>query len=329
MTLYIGLGLAHRLWVAIVVIVLEAAFGWAQYITASNAIVADLTPFERRAEAFSIQRVALNAGITLGPLVAVPLIGADAHFRLAFTIGGLICGLFLLLVLTRFRRRGHAPCRCSRYAPPSAATGRGSRPSHGGLLSDRPAAAVLLRPDLGDAADHAGRPARGERQHWGLLLVAFGAGTTILHYPLIRWLRHRDPMLLMAAASACLGVDWVGASWPGRRPSFPCSWSASGSSCSSHRLDGRLAACTRRASDGTWRPDASVNGRLALGPLLGGLALDALGGRIDFLSRRRRARRGSALPLLCRAEPRRRRVWRRSRARGGRNCAESGPEQAL
>ena len=74
MALYIGLGVAHQLWLVIALFAFEAAFGWAQYLTASNAMVTDLTPLSRRAEAFSISRVALNAGITVGPLVAAPLI---------------------------------------------------------------------------------------------------------------------------------------------------------------------------------------------------------------------------------------------------------------
>jgi MFS family permease len=88
MALFIGLGLSHQLWLVITLFFVEAAFGWAQYITASNAMVADLTPLERRAEAFSITRVALNAGMVLGPLLATPLIAHAHGFRLAFVVAG-------------------------------------------------------------------------------------------------------------------------------------------------------------------------------------------------------------------------------------------------
>src|SRR5450759_2589812 len=114
MALYIGLGVVHPLWLVIALFAFEAAFGWAQYLTASNAMVTDLTPLSRRAEAFSISRVALNAGITIGPLVAAPLISFDPTFRTSFLGAGLVCGIFLVMVLTLFKET----------RPPSA--GRGS-----------------------------------------------------------------------------------------------------------------------------------------------------------------------------------------------------------
>ena len=76
MTLYVGLGLTRDLAVIVALIAFEAAFGWAQFITASNAMIADVTTMEQRAEAFSVSRVALNAGITIGPLIALPLLAA-------------------------------------------------------------------------------------------------------------------------------------------------------------------------------------------------------------------------------------------------------------
>jgi MFS family permease len=39
MALYIGLGVARQLWVVVALLAFEAAFGWAQYLTASNAMV--------------------------------------------------------------------------------------------------------------------------------------------------------------------------------------------------------------------------------------------------------------------------------------------------
>lgn len=99
MTLYVGMGLTRDLRVVVVLLAFEAAFGWAQYITASNAMIADLTPLARRAEAFSISRVALNLGVTIGPLIAAPLIILDPGFRLTFLGAGAVCGTFLLLVV--------------------------------------------------------------------------------------------------------------------------------------------------------------------------------------------------------------------------------------
>ena len=157
MVLYIGLGLTRELWLVIALIAFEAAFGWAQYITASNAMITDLTPPSRRAEAFSISRVALNAGITVGPLLAAPLIILDPSFRLAFLSGGVVCGVFLLMAVFRIRETRPPPgagCfhrRVVSRLPPGA-----GRSPHARVLRRRAAAAVRLRPDLGDHADHAG-----------------------------------------------------------------------------------------------------------------------------------------------------------------------------
>ncbi len=107
-----------------------------------------------------------------------------------------------------------------------------------------------------------------------------------MQYPLIRWLRHRDPMLLMAAASACLGVGLGSAafvSWPatfvfmllisvGLVMFIPIA----------STVVSRLAPVELRGRYmGAWT--LVFMGGYALGPLLGGLALDALGGRVDFL----------------------------------------------
>ena len=61
-TLFEGLALAHELWQAVIVITIEAACGWAMYFTASNAMLADLTSLRKCDEAYSISRVAANAG---------------------------------------------------------------------------------------------------------------------------------------------------------------------------------------------------------------------------------------------------------------------------
>jgi MFS family permease len=69
---------------------------------ASQALVADLVPIERRAEAYSIQRIAVNAGFAFGPAVAgwmaersfFAIFVADAATSMAF-------GVIALLLLPR------------------------------------------------------------------------------------------------------------------------------------------------------------------------------------------------------------------------------------
>jgi len=286
MALYIGLGVAHQLWLVIALFAFEAAFGWAQYLTASNAMVTDLTPLSRRAEAFSISRVALNAGITIGPLVAAPLISFDPTFRTSFLGAGLVCGVFLVMVLTLFKET----------RPPS--TGRGSIGSafrgYGQVLRDRRMLAfcvVALLPLYGFGQIWVTMPIVLGDLHgvsagmWGILLVVYGASTAILQYPVVRVLGRFDHMLLLALASLCVGIGTGGAAFVPWPFTFACVIVISlgivllipiSSTVVSHLAPTAL----RGRYMGSWT--MVYIGGYALGPLLGGWAVDALGGRGAF-----------------------------------------------
>jgi len=286
MALYIGLGVAHQLWLVIALFAFEAAFGWAQYLTASNAMVTDLTPLSRRAEAFSISRVALNAGITVGPLVAAPLISFDPTFRTSFLGAGLVCGVFLVMVLTLFKET----------RPPSA--GRGSIGSafrgYGQVLRDRRMLAfcvVALLPLYGFGQIWVTMPIVLGDLHgvsagmWGILLVVYGASTAILQYPVVRVLGRFDHMLLLALASLCVGIGTGGAAFVPWPFTFACVIVISlgivllipiSSTVVSHLAPTAL----RGRYMGSWT--MVYIGGYALGPLLGGWAMDALGGRGAF-----------------------------------------------
>lgn len=286
MALYIGLGVAHQLWLVIALFAFEAAFGWAQYLTASNAMVTDLTPLSRRAEAFSISRVALNAGITIGPLVVAPLIGLDPTFRTSFLGAGLVCGVFLVMVLTLFKET----------RPPSA--GRGSIGSafrgYGQVLRDRRMLAfcvVALLPLYGFGQIWVTMPIVLGDLHgvsagmWGILLVVYGASTAILQYPVVRVLGRFDHMLLLALASLCVGIGTGGAAFVPWPFTFACIIVISlgivllipiSSTVVSHLAPTAL----RGRYMGSWT--MVYIGGYALGPLLGGWAVDALGGHGAF-----------------------------------------------
>ena len=120
---------------------------------------------------------------------------------------------------------------------------------------------------------------------WGILLVAYGASTAILQYPVVRILGRVDHMLLLALASLCIGVGTGSAAfvpWPFTfvclltislgvvllRPDLLDRGLASGSHGASRPLHGLL--------------DAGVHRRVRARPALGGWALDALGGRGAF-----------------------------------------------
>ena len=77
--LYATLAFAGVLWQIAIAVSLEAAFGWALFLTGSNAMIADLVALERRAEAYSITRVAIHVGMVIGPLVGAVVIAARPH----------------------------------------------------------------------------------------------------------------------------------------------------------------------------------------------------------------------------------------------------------
>ena len=303
MTFYIGLGLTRDLWIVVALLAFEAAFGWAQFITASNAMIADLTPLARRAEAFSISRVALNLGITIGPLIAAPLIILDPTFRLNFLGAGAVCGVFLLMVVFLFKET--RPAAAHRVSIRSAFGGYGS------VLRDRRMVVfclVALLPLYGFGQIWVTLPIMlGDlhgvsAQQWGFALVLYGATTAVLQYPVVRIVGRRDHMLLMALASLCIGLGLGGSAFA------PWPWTLAFVAVISlgivlftpfsATIVSRLAPAELRGRYmGAWT--LVYVGGYALGPLLGGWALDTLGGRGAFVAIAAAGVLGAALfPLL-------------------------------
>jgi len=287
MTLYFGLGLTTNIWLIVALIAVEAAFGWAQYITASNAMIADLTPLERRAEAFSISRVTLNIGVMIGPLLAGALIARDPSYRSTFLASGAFCGVFLLMVIFLFKE-----------TRPPAARGSSLRDvfaGYGSVVRDRRMVTfclVALLPLYVFGQIWVTMPVMlhdlhgVSAQRWAWAMVLYGAATALLQYPVVRLLTRRDAMLLMALSSLLTALGMGGAAlapWPwtlvfillislGVVLLIPFS-STIVSRLAPARLRGRYM--------GFWT--LVYMGGYALGPLLGGWALDALGGRTAYL----------------------------------------------
>jgi MFS family permease len=303
MTLYVGLGLTTDLGVIIALIAFEAAFGWAQFITASNAMITDLTPPARRAEAFSISRVALNGGTAVGPLLALPLLALDASFRLNFFASGIVCGVVLVMVLVVLRET-----RPAAVCPVSFA---GAFRGYGRVLRDRRMLAfclVALLPLYGFGQILVTMPVMLEDLHgvsatmWSVALAVQGISVVIMQYPVIRALRDRDHMLLLSLACVAQSVGMGLAAlvpWPW---TLLCVVSFSLGIVLlipiTSTVVARLAPTELRGRYmGAWT--LVYMGGYALGPLLGGWALDALGGRRAFLVVAAAGLLGAALfPLL-------------------------------
>ncbi len=280
-TLYIGFGLTRDLAVVVALIVFEAAFGWAQFLTATNAIIADLSPPARRAEAFSVFRAAVNAGITVGPLLAAPLLVRDPSFRLSFLTGGAIACSFLVFVIVFFRET----------RPEGAAAASAPLRGYGRVVRDRRLilfCVVALLPLYCFGQIWVTLPIMLSELHgiapqqWGLALVVYGAATALLQYPLVRALRHVDHLVLLGVSSAALALGLGVAAfvpWPW---TIACTLAISLSVVLlvpiSSTVVARLAPPELRGRYmGLWT--LVYIGGYALGPLLGGWAMDALGGR--------------------------------------------------
>jgi MFS family permease len=283
--LFVTLALAHDLWQVAAAIAIEAAFGWAMFMTANNAIIADLTPSRHRVEAFGISRTAMNVGMILGPIAGGLLLRVDQTFRLLFLVGAGVCAIFLLLVVLRFEE-----------TRPEVAKGQGAGLSavagYRVVLQDRHFLAfcgVSLLPLYGFGQFGVTFPVLLKNVlgispgTWGLLLALYALAAALLQYPVVRRTRDRDKMALMAAASALIGVGLGGAAfapagWPTAAFVLVISVGSVLLIPISATIVSQLAPPALRGRYmGAWTLVWTAG--MALGPTFGGIAMDRLGGR--------------------------------------------------
>ena len=302
--LFEGLAFARSVWLVVALIAFEAAFGWAFFQMANIAIISDLTSEARRAEGFSISRIAASAGIIVGPLVGGLLLRHDPTYRLPFVVGGAICGIFLLIAVFWLKET----------RPRTAAGQRGIAATFAGyraVLSDRRLLAfaavtllplychgqflmtfpVLLKGTIGVSVSQV-----------GLLISLYALSGALVQYPLVRRLRDARKMVLMAAASCFMGVGLGGAAFAprgvltavfvvvislGTALLVPISSTVVSYLAPPH-LRGRYV--------GAWT--LVWTGGIALGPIFGGFAMDHLGGRGAYAIVLAAGLTGAALYLL-------------------------------
>jgi MFS family permease len=325
MTLYLGIAFAPGLWFIVLVFGIEAILGWSMFLTASNAMIADLVPFERRAEAYSLTRTAVGAGAAIGPLLAARVLASGGSFRTSFVIGSAICGIFALMVVvlfkeTRPRARGKSTGRaegeqvgsaepsCDEPSAPVAPQPAPPTECPPGELDDRPRGTYrrilrdshflwLLFAALAPSYCFAQiwvtlpvllRDVHGvPPQRWALLLSAYSVSSAVLQYPVVRSLRRRDTISLIAVGSLVIGGSLTAIAFlPGGwvtvllmlslavgvvlfMPLMP--------TVISHMAPTDL----RGRYMGLWT--LTYVAGYALGPLFGGRALDALGPRPAYV----------------------------------------------
>jgi MFS family permease len=221
---FAGFAYAQEVWQVAVLVGIDVAVGWPLFQTASNAMIADLVEPERRAEAFSVSRVAMNVGVVLGPAVAGIALGLGASFFELFMAaagGCLLCAVLAVVWIRETRpasaaaevahvddagRSGFAIVRADRRFLVFCAVALLPIFCFGTFGSIYP---VFVTDQLGVAAGT-----------WGMLLALNAAIVATVQYPLVRVTSRRtDPFVLLAVSSALVAVG-IGAAafvtplWP-------------------------------------------------------------------------------------------------------------------
>lgn len=220
--LFGGLALSRWLWLTTVLAIAQGATGWPLFLVASNAMVADVTSAEQRAEAFGLVRIALNAGAAVGPAAAGLALASHAALTTVFAVAAGLCAA-LTLVLVGFLRETRPTSSDAAVVQPSTVQ---ASAGYARVLADHRFLAFcgigLLAlycfghlpttlPVFLNSVLHV--PA----STWGYLFAFNCILVVVLQYPVIHHLRARDPLPLLALAAALivLGVGGAAFARPG------------------------------------------------------------------------------------------------------------------
>lgn len=310
---FVGFAYARSIWQVAALVGIDIVFGWPLFQTASNAMIADLLPAARRADGFSITRVAMNVGVVLGPAAAGIALGRGATFFQLFIAAALGCLVFGA-ILGLFIRESRPP---SAIDPVQHVDEQG-RSGYAIVLADRRFVlfclvallpvfviglfmsifSVFIVDDLGVSTGT-----------WGLLLALNAFIVAVVQFPLI-WLTSRrfDPMLLLALASLLLGIGMGGAAFV--TPLWPLVGLVVILSFGEVFLSPVAAAVVSDAAPeairgrymGVWT--VVWNGGACMGPFVMGFVIDWAGGRAAFAGVLAVGVAGAALfPLLRERRP--------------------------
>jgi MFS family permease len=287
---FVGFAYVREVWQVAILVAVESSVGWPLFQTASNAMIADLLPQQRRAEGFSISRVAMNFGVVIGPIAAGLALGWGVSFRALFLAAATGCAIMAVVTIIGVRE-SRPSSAVTREAHVDAAGRSGYRI----VLADRRfllfcAVAVLPVFCIGNFGSiysvyitgYLGVP----YGTWALLLALNALFIGVVQYPLVRSLRRRNRMVLLAVSSGLLGAGIGGSAFAmslgslvllvivmslGEALLSPVA-SAEVSDFAPEEVRGRYM--------GVWT--VVWSGGAALGPAFGGWAMDAIGGREAF-----------------------------------------------
>jgi len=288
---FVGFAFVTDVWQVAALVAFESALGWPLFQTASNAMIADLLAPEQRQEGFGVSRVAMNLGVVIGPAIAGVALGFGATYRELFLSAAAGCALMVALMAVWIRESRPASALL-----PARHTDRHGRSGYRIVLHDRVflvfcAVAVLPVFCIGNFGSiyavyvtrFLGLPAR----EWGYLLALNAGVVALLQYPLVRALRNRNRMLLLAVSSALLAVGIGGSAFAGPLWSLVLliTVMSVGETLLSPVASAEVADLSPEAVRGRYMGVWTVvwNGGAALGPAFGGWAMDHVGARQAFV----------------------------------------------
>ena len=286
---FVGFAFVKTVWEVAVLVAVESAFGWPLFQTASNAMIADIVAPEHRQEAFSINRVAMNLGVVIGPAVAALALAWGASFRELFLSAAIGC--LATMVITAAWIRESRPASAATAGPTDAKGRTGYRI----VFADRVfivfcLVAVLPVFCIGNFGSiysvYIQSYLHVPYGEWGMLLALNAFIVATVQYPLVRATRFKNRMVLLAISSALLATGIGGSAFAGPL------WSlvllivimSVGETLLSPVASAEVSDLAPEALRGRYMGVWSVvwNGGAALGPFFGGWAMDHVGGRQAF-----------------------------------------------
>ncbi len=283
---FVGFAFATQSWQVGVLVVLESALGWPLFLTASNAMIADVLPQEQRASAYSLIRTAMNVGVVIGPAAGGLALGAGVSFREIFLSAAVGCGAFLILIVIWVQETRPAAARQAGAATPLG---------YAVVLHDRRflafcAVALLAMIPFGQFgaiySTYITTVMGVSYSTWPLLLALNAGIVAALQFVAIALSRGRDPMRLMALASLLIAVGVGGVAFAHSLTTLIVLVVVLSlgeiffSPIASSIVSDMAPEAIRGRYMGAWT--VMWNGGISVGPLLGGVLIGAAGGRQAF-----------------------------------------------
>jgi MFS family permease len=312
---YGGLAFAHSFWPICLLMAIDRGIGWPLYLTASNAMTADLLRPHLRAEGYGLVRLMVGAGYVIGPALAALVLALGAPLASLFLVAGGGCLLYLVFVLLVLKETHPHPTRVRAateftegpgpFGVLSLFTGRGRlrarerRRAHKGhgwgrVLADRRFllfCLISLLPLFIFGQTYTTYPVllttyrHLPEATWGVLVSVIGLVMVLAQYPTVRALRRLDAVYAVGVGSLLFGLGmglaaFVPIDWPlvvtvGVLSTAMALFSPMATTAVSHMAAPEL----RGRYMGSWTLLWTAGGS-ALGPLLGGVLLAAWGAQV-------------------------------------------------